>query len=503
MRPSCCCEESSTEEQGEKKRDGRGCRTGQDRTGQDKGLSAPCGVDEMESSSSSFKFDQDGADQHQDAAWLKTAEQEVALDTGVFGEAEQKLDELIRDYIQLRVAPSSQGVQAAIHLLGESWAAKNLPDVEVAPSFLLPPFISSADRDTLIEQTRQNLIEEVENLPNEMTSQLERSIESRLKQNLRRHLLGKREAYNSMSELKEETRNSVGAALAAIWLQQPHVQEQHMQSLSGMLLPEPLRAHIWRFKLGGPAKYVEIGTTLSKKLDKAGQSLEDVEKNSLRPIIFRTGTEMYSSHQVMSEVGTSGAVNSACSVLLRLHLITGQKAKFERHLLLLGPIFRVFPCKHPEEKDFCWWLACLMEVDKLILHGEALHEQAISMTRKIKSMDEPLAALLAKLYMADKRKGGEGFKDDKQAEEGVALLFEPWLDTGLAGYLGMQPLCWCWDQCFLKGWHILPRLCIGLALRLSVELRRCSTWEACESVVRNGLARVHIHQLQEILKSDS
>ena len=75
-------------------------------------------------------------------------------------------------------------------------------------------------------------------------------------------------------------------------------------------------------------------------------------------------------------------------------------------------------------------------------------------------MDEPLAALLAKLYMADKRRGqsakslaqddlkagGEGFKDDKQVEEGVALLFEPWLDTGLAGYLGMQPLCWCWDQ---------------------------------------------------------
>eukprot|EP00960_Hanusia_phi_P022278 659676-Hanusia_phi.AAC.2 len=172
------------------------------------------------------------------------------------------------------------------------------------------------------------------------------------------------------------------------------------------------------------------------QLEKAGQTLEDVERNTLRSIIFRTGTEMYSSHQVMGEVATSGILSAflprflsrrfppqelstvlarCCSAFISSqdrnvssHEIlsltsSSQRAKFERHLLLLGPIFKVFP------------------VDKLILHGEALHEEAVGLMKRVpehaagaelvtvpqvKSVDETLVAHLSKLYMADRRRGG-------------------------------------------------------------------------------------------------
>eukprot|EP00960_Hanusia_phi_P047020 758178-Hanusia_phi.AAC.5 len=53
-----------------------------------------------------LNFDHDGEDEYEDAAWLKTAEEEVALDTSAFEEPEQALDKLIKEFIELRVCPS-------------------------------------------------------------------------------------------------------------------------------------------------------------------------------------------------------------------------------------------------------------------------------------------------------------------------------------------------------------------------------------------------------------
>ena len=67
----------------------------------------------------------------------------------------------------------------------------------------------------------------------------------------------------------------------------------------------------------------------------------------------------------------------------------------------------------------------------------------------------------------------------------MARLIEGWLQSGLSGYVSIEALVLSWDQCFIGGWHLLPRACGRLILKLKDELLRATGagWQQCVSIM--------------------
>lgn len=82
---------------------------------------------------------------------------------------------------------------------------------------------------------------------------------------------------------------------------------------------------------------------------------------------------------------------------------------------------------------------------------------------------------------------------------GVAHLVEGWLASGLSGYVSMEALVLCWDQGFMCGWHLLPRACARVLLRLKGDLERDLDlgWEHCVSIVTTAPLRLTPNALLE------
>eukprot|EP00802_Teleaulax_amphioxeia_P009607 Tamp_09627.p1 GENE.Tamp_09627~~Tamp_09627.p1 ORF type:complete len:379 (-),score=78.08 Tamp_09627:365-1501(-) len=316
--------------------------------------------------------------------------------------------------------------------------------------------------------------------------------------------------------------HSMGAALAQLWSQQPSLEALHLNLLRGHILPPPLRAHVWSRSLGGDLHSQHIGTRLARQMDKEGiKGPEALDASGHAVAVKRTAQELFSARAALQTDGLSSpaTLNIAARVLLRLIVLSGTQSdagaaaaegapastrRLQRALLLLAPLLFVFEPERDKEvleRHLVGWLAKLVAVDEALPSLSALPPLALDIARQVRAADGRLASAIAGSYFKSHHAGGEG---DEGEDDGLALLLQGWLSSGLSGYLSMRALLLSWDQCFIEGWHLLGPACVRLVLKLRSELLRAADkgWQECLAVMASAPLRLSPAAVRACFASD-
>ena len=182
-------------------------------------------------------------------AWLYTSLDECALDSVAFSQIEPEIEQAIWDVVGDRVDGPPQGLQAAVEVLGEQWRQKHLPQHENNPSLLLPPYLSAMERAALLDDVRTSVTGAMDKLAlhhGEEDGALARyglRVEEIMRHRFVQQLAVEFDQRGSRSELDAAATNTIGAALAQLWRDQPRLHAEHVPLLRGHALPPPLRAH--------------------------------------------------------------------------------------------------------------------------------------------------------------------------------------------------------------------------------------------------------------------
>ena len=189
-------------------------------------------------------------------------------------------------------------------------------------------------------------------------------------------------------------------------------------------------------------------------------------------------------------------------VLLRVSLLSGTQSgggassaeglgastrRLQRWLLILAPILVVFPPpKDVAEEHLVDWLGKLVAADEVVPTSSSVRALARDVGRQVRSADPAFSDSISALWRKGEMAGGGGGGAGGEGEdEGIARLIEGWLQSGLSGYVSIEALVLSWDQCFIGGWHLLPRACGRLILKLKDELLRATGagWQQCVSIM--------------------
>lgn len=425
-------------------------------------------------------------------SWLLTAEDKCALDVKGFAAIDEEITQRTRDVVLTKYADQPQGKQAATTLLGDEWAQKNLPDTPNEPSILLPPFLTERDREMLLQEVRESLEQRLDDL--EGQQEYAKSVEEIMKRCMLEQFRNSAEDVEGQDHLRQQVRESVGASLASVWAAQPRIQERHVRMLKGTSLPGPLRAHLWMQRLGGGESLQKYSGQLDRKMKKRGVGVDSVEDSELSGAILRAATDLYSTSPALVSIADSGSISHSIAVLVRVYVLTGQRTRLDRSVLLLAPFLHLYPALHPTDADYCRWLTLLMEMESNLPHIADVPDHARNVLQRVKgsraSFFDHLTALHQKHTASNPTGASEGAL-------GVASLVEGWLLTGLVCCLSSQSLFWWWDQCFILGWDGLEGACGRLLLKLEVDLMRCSTWDMAVRVVNEQPAKLATARLKD------
>ena len=309
-------------------------------------------------------------------SWLRTAQDDCALDTEAFGHLEPALDRVIWDVVKGKVDGPPQGLQAAVELLGEGWRRKNLPDHPNNPALLLPPYLARVEREALLREMTGQLVEAIDNLEHQepdsfgnYAAHVEQAMRSRLVQQLARVERG-REDY-SMADLQAATAETMGAALAALWEREPSLRKHHLHLLRGHVLPPPLRRHVWEQGLASAQGPQAVAARLARVLNKDGVGgSRDLDHSPLALAVRRTTQELFSSNKALQTHSFSSPATAklAVQVVVRLVLLSGSgdgggggqgdggggaasTRSIQRWLLLLAPMLLVFDSNKQPDND--------------------------------------------------------------------------------------------------------------------------------------------------------
>ncbi|KAJ1495614.1 hypothetical protein T484DRAFT_1875799 [Baffinella frigidus] len=415
-----------------------------------------------------------GGSKVESVAWLMTAEEECALDRVGFAALEREVTRRVLGVVEEQFAHVPPGLQAAFHHLGDEWAVEHMPNATNEPTRLEPPFLPAKDRALVLEEVRAVLEESLEGVAADGPNAREflQGVEMAVRSSLVRQFAAA-QVYEGRAQLTSKVGESIGAALAMLWEMEPRIQQQHLARLKGAPIPAPLRRHVWASRLGGQPAVQLCAENLERARRRLG--LEEYEESSMASTIFRVATELYSVKPALVASATPGSVTLCCAVLNRHHVLTGQRVRIERSVLILAPILHVFKqdAMGKGDQPFVRWLSLVVEVDKMMPLIDEIPEIAGRVLDEVRRDAPDLYGHMADLHQAS------------GAKQTLAAILEPWLLTAMAGFLNMSTLLWWWDQLFVTSWDALPSACAGLLMLFSPNMLRCTDFHQLQDLVES------------------
>lgn len=251
-------------------------------------------------------------------AWLYTAMEDCALDSEAFASFEPEIDRAIWAAIGSKLDGPPQGVQAAVEVLGDEWRRQKVPEHTNNPSLLLPPFLGRLERDNLLRDVTDSVIAAVDTLAATRPT-LFRDYAGSVEQTMRARLLQQiaieHDERSTRRALQASAQQTMGAALAALWREQPRLRQEHLPLLRGHQLPPALRAHVWQHSLGGDKQAERVGARVQRQMHKDGiASATDLDAAPLAAVVRRAAQELFSERRALQTHDLSSPASVSIAV---------------------------------------------------------------------------------------------------------------------------------------------------------------------------------------------
>mmetsp|Transcript_25457 Transcript_25457/g.61819 ORF Transcript_25457/g.61819 Transcript_25457/m.61819 type:complete len:449 (-) Transcript_25457:108-1454(-) len=424
-------------------------------------------------------------------AWLRTAEDECALDVEGFAPILPEVTKRMLDVVTAKYANQQQGLQAAFSILGDQWAKNNFPEIENDPSVLKEPFMSQRDATLILAQVRQDLLAALGDVPGQES--YKQSVDGIMRTCLIKQL--QNQPIQDAATLRSNVRDSIGGSLAAVWSEYPEIEARDLQRLRGMPLPQPLRAHVYYKQLGGDEVRDRYRQLLTRTMQKRGG---EGDVSAQKEAVLRVVSEVIAGNKAMHKLDVP--LQQIVTILVKASLVAQKHPRLERQVILLAPLCSVFrvSAQESEGASFATHVAMLLELQEQLPDLSTSHAMSLRVVKKLQSDHPHIFNVLKRpclSYMERKSR-------KETLEVAMGAIVRIWLQTAFAGIFNIHSLLWAWDQMIVWGWDRLEGACLELIVIMEATWERATDWEECLTAALESPRTLTPHALRKLFAEE-